>query len=79
LGLHRAGAHARLRRRARGLLEGNTAQLINQCIGVGIVLGYSAVVTLIILLLVKLFIGLRVDTQTERDGLDLALHGEMMQ
>jgi Amt family ammonium transporter len=62
-----------------GLLEGNTAQLVNQCIGVGIVVGYSAVVSLLILLLIKAFIGLRVDLQTEREGLDLSLHGEMLQ
>jgi Amt family ammonium transporter len=37
------------------------------------------VVTLIILKLVDLVIGLRVSEEVERDGLDLALHGETVQ
>ena len=39
---------------------------------------YDAIVTLIILKLVDLTIGLRVE-EIERDGLDLALHGETVQ
>ena len=37
---------------------------------------YDAVVSLIILKLVDIFIGLRVTDEVEREGLDLALHGE---
>jgi Amt family ammonium transporter len=37
------------------------------------------VVTLIILKIVDLTIGLRVSEVVERDGLDLALHGETIQ
>jgi Amt family ammonium transporter len=59
-----------------GALEGNTQQLINQFIGVGIVVAYDAIVSLIILFLIKVTIGLRVDEETEQEGLDLALHGE---
>jgi ammonium transporter, Amt family len=62
-----------------GLIEGNAGQVLNQCIGVGIVFAYDVVVTLIILKLVDLFIGLRVTEEVERDGLDLALHGETVQ
>src|SRR5277367_2028135 len=62
-----------------GLIEGNAGQVLNQCIGVGIVFVYDAVVTLIILKIVDLAIGLRVDEEVERDGLDLALHGETIQ
>ena len=40
---------------------------------------YDAVVTLIILRLVNLVIGLRVTEDVEREGLDLALHGETVQ
>jgi ammonium transporter, Amt family len=36
-------------------------------------------VTLIILKIVDIFIGLRVSEEVERDGLDLALHGETIQ
>jgi ammonium transporter, Amt family len=34
---------------------------------------------LIILFVVKMAVGLRVTQDVERDGLDLALHGEMVQ
>jgi Amt family ammonium transporter len=62
-----------------GLIQGNPAQVFNQCIGVGTVFVYDAVVTLIILKVVDLVIGLRVPLDVEREGLDLALHGEMIQ
>jgi Amt family ammonium transporter len=62
-----------------GVLEGNAAQLLNQCIGVIIVFAYDAIASLIILLVVKTVVGLRVTKDTERDGLDLALHGEAIQ
>jgi ammonium transporter, Amt family len=62
-----------------GLLEGNPVQLLNQAIGIGIVFIYDCVVTLIILKIVDVFIGLRVSKDVERDGLDLALHGETVQ
>src|SRR5271156_192483 len=62
-----------------GALEGNVGQFINQCIGVGVVFVYDAVASLIILSVVKMFVGLRVSEDTEREGLDLALHGEVVQ
>jgi Amt family ammonium transporter len=62
-----------------GVLEGNPAQFIQQCIGVGIVIAYCAIVSLIILVFVRVFVGLRVTEETEREGLDLALHGEAVQ
>src|SRR5262252_2629390 len=62
-----------------GLLEGNPMQVVNQAIGIGTVFVYDAVVTLIILKVVDIFIGLRVTKDVERDGLDLALHGEIVQ
>jgi Amt family ammonium transporter len=37
------------------------------------------IVTLIILKVIDLTIGLRVSEEVERDGLDLALHGEIVQ
>src|SRR6201998_3607855 len=61
-----------------GLLEGNPGQFINQCIGVGTVCVYDAVVSLIILFVVKMFVGLRVSEDSEREGLDLSLHGEVV-
>jgi Amt family ammonium transporter len=62
-----------------GLIEGNAGQVINQLIGVGIVVVYDVVVTLIILWIVNMVIGLRVTEDVEREGLDLALHGETVQ
>jgi Amt family ammonium transporter len=62
-----------------GLLEGNAMQVVYQAIGVLTVFIYDAVVTLIILKVVDIFIGLRVSDEVEREGLDLALHGETVQ
>ncbi len=62
-----------------GLIEGNAGQVLNQAIGVGIVFGYDVIVTLILLKIVDIFIGLRVPDEVEREGLDLALHGETVQ
>src|SRR5262249_16259359 len=62
-----------------GLLEGNPGQLINQVKGIVIVFVYDAVVSLIILKVIDVIIGLRVDEETEREGLDFALHGETVQ
>jgi Amt family ammonium transporter len=62
-----------------GLIEGNAGQVLNQLLGVGIVVVYDVVASLVILKLVDLVVGLRVDVEVERDGLDLALHGETVQ
>ena len=62
-----------------GLIEGNPGQVINQIIGVAIVIVYDVIASLIILKVVDMVIGLRVDVEIERDGLDLALHGETVQ
>jgi ammonium transporter, Amt family len=62
-----------------GLIEGNAGQVVNQLIGVGIIIVYDVVVTLIILKVLDLAIGLRVSEEVERDGLDFALHGETIQ
>src|SRR5580698_6726875 len=62
-----------------GVLEGNVGQFFNQCIGVATIFIYDAIASLIILFVVKIFVGLRVTEDTEREGLDLALHGEVVQ
>ena len=62
-----------------GLIEGNAHQVVNQIIGVAIVIAYDVVVSLIILKLVDVAIGLRVDSDDEVQGLDLALHRETVQ
>ena len=61
-----------------GAIEGNYQQVVNQVIGVGVVIAYDAIVSALILFAVKALIGLRVDDEVEVDGLDLALHGEVV-
>jgi Amt family ammonium transporter len=59
-----------------GLIDGNAYQVVIQLYGIVVVAVYDAIVSLILLKLIDLTIGLRVDTDTEREGLDLAIHGE---
>jgi Amt family ammonium transporter len=59
-----------------GLLEGNPGQVINQLVGVGIVIAYDVVVSLSILFIIQATIGLRVSADVEQEGLDLSLHEE---
>ncbi|HZH26565.1 MAG TPA: ammonium transporter [Azospirillaceae bacterium] len=61
-----------------GLLEGNVGQLLAQFNGVAITAAYSAIATFVILKVVDAVMGLRVEEEVERDGLDLALHGEVV-
>jgi ammonium transporter, Amt family len=63
---------------APGLLEGNPAQLGIQIMGCLIVAAWCAAATYTILVLIEKTIGLRVDKQTEIEGLDLGLHGEVV-
>src|SRR5262245_8960324 len=62
-----------------GLIDGNPHQVIVQLYGVAVTIIYDVIVTLILLKLVDLTVGLRVDAEVEREGLDLALHGEAVQ
>jgi Amt family ammonium transporter len=59
-----------------GLLAGNPGLLGTQLIGVGAAAAYAAVVTFVLLKVIDAVIGLRVDTDEEREGLDTVLHGE---
>ncbi|HUX64049.1 ammonium transporter [Sulfuricella sp.] len=59
-----------------GLLEGNGGQVVTQLLGVGATVAYSLVMTFIILKVIDVAIGLRVSEEEEREGLDVALHGE---
>jgi Amt family ammonium transporter len=61
-----------------GLFEGNPAQLLAQAIGVGVTILWCAVGTWITLKIVDALVGLRVGADQEREGLDVALHGEAM-
>src|SRR6201996_8863257 len=57
---------------------GGLAQLWIQCQGVIATLVYSGVGTLILLMVTKALVGLRVNEEEEREGLDLVLHGEQV-
>ncbi|HYD70769.1 ammonium transporter [Azospirillum sp.] len=59
-----------------GLLEGNAGQVWTQIYGIAATIVYSAIGTAVLLKVVDVIMGLRVDEDVERDGLDLALHGE---
>ncbi|MDA0733646.1 MAG: ammonium transporter [Chloroflexi bacterium] len=60
-----------------GVLEVSRGeQILRQLIGIGAVVGWSFVVTSIILLALKYTIGLRASESEEEAGLDLSQHGE---
>ncbi len=59
-----------------GLLYGNPGQLLTQIIAAGVTILYCAVVTFIIFMIVKVLVGVRVETEHEITGLDESQHGE---
>jgi len=59
-----------------GGTAGSMGQLMIQAKGVGITIAYTAVGTYIILKVLDMVMGLRVSEEQEREGLDIALHGE---
>jgi len=61
---------------AAGALYGNDTRIFAQILSVVVTIAYSGVMTLILLLVIKTFFGLRVDPKVEYWGLDLAHHGE---
>lgn len=61
---------------AAGLLYGNPGQLLTQLIAVGVTIVYDAVLTFVIFMVVKAFVGLRVTDEDEIIGLDETQHGE---
>jgi ammonium transporter, Amt family len=60
-----------------GLLSGNAHQVVVQAIGAGTTIAYSVVVTFIILKVIDVIIGLRVNSDDETQGLDLTQHSEV--
>jgi Amt family ammonium transporter len=61
-----------------GLLEGNPAQLGIQAVGVVVTTVWCLVGTWATLKIVDILCGLRASSDQEREGLDLALHGESL-
>ena len=61
-----------------GLIEGNAHQLAVQAAGAALVTLWCVVGSAAVLKIVDLLVGLRVASDDERQGLDLALHGESL-
>ena len=61
-----------------GLIDGNAGQIATQAYGAVVVIIYCAVLTYVILKAIDAVIGLRVEADEEREGLDLVLHGEQV-
>lgn len=61
---------------ADGLFFGNPGLFVSQLIAIAVTAVYSIVVTLVILKVIDMTIGLRVDNEAEVMGLDLSQHGE---
>ena len=59
--------------------SGMDSSVLNQLVGVGATLIYGFIMSIIILKLIDLTIGLRVTADQEREGLDIALHGESVE
>ncbi len=60
----------------KGLIDGQAGQVVTQLIGVVIITAWCALGTYLCLKVTGLFVSLRVTAEEEREGLDLALHGE---
>jgi Amt family ammonium transporter len=59
-----------------GLVDGNPGQILIQLEGIAFTVVYCAIASFIIFKVLDVVMGLRVEEEVERDGLDLALHGE---
>ena len=59
-----------------GLLEGNPGQVWLQLEGILATVVYTAVVSAVLIKVIDLVMGIRVDEESEREGLDIRLHGE---
>ncbi|MED5395930.1 MAG: ammonium transporter [Pseudomonadota bacterium] len=62
-----------------GMLEGNPGQLLIQLEGIAATIIYCGIATFVLLKIVDMLMGIRVDEETEISGLDYNLHGETVQ
>lgn len=69
-------ANPEINEAGKGLLYGNYQQFWVQLLSITITVFYDAIITAAIFLTLKVIIGLRVDTEEERNGLDESQHGE---
>ncbi len=61
---------------SNGLFFGNPGLLVTQFIAVGVSVVYSFVITLILLKVIDMIVGLRINEDDEHKGLDISQHGE---
>jgi len=59
-----------------GLLEGNPGQVLNQLIGAAVAIALGCALSYVILKVIDLTIGVRVNGEDEMQGLDITQHGE---
>jgi Amt family ammonium transporter len=64
---------------ARGLLDGNPGQVFIQLEGIVATIVWTAVATFVILIITNILVGVRVSEAVEIEGLDINLHGEVVQ
>ena len=62
-----------------GLLEGNPGQVLTQVWGIAATVVWCAVATFVILIITNILVGVRVSQAVEVEGLDINLHGEVVQ
>jgi ammonium transporter, Amt family len=62
-----------------GLLEGHATQVLIQLYGIAVTLAWSAIATFVLFKAISAFTALRVDRQSEMEGLDVTQHGEALQ
>jgi ammonium transporter, Amt family len=60
-----------------GLIDGNPSQVVTQFVAIGAVIAYAVIATFIIVKVVDVILGLRVNSADEEMGLDMAVHGEV--
>jgi Amt family ammonium transporter len=61
---------------SNGLFFGNPGLLVTQIVAVGVSAAYSFVLTVVLLKVIDMVVGLRIDEDDEHKGLDISQHGE---
>jgi Amt family ammonium transporter len=61
---------------AVGLIDGNAGQVLTQIYGCAATIVWCALATFVILKVIDVIVGLRVEQEQEIEGLDINLHGE---
>lgn len=62
-----------------GLIEGNPGQVWTQFVGILATVVWSGAASFVILKVIDMVIGLRITTEDEIEGMDVTLHGEVVQ